>query len=167
MPEAPSQPINVRITPIWHDMRKSQNHLLDGVLQDAPVTIRFTGRGVFGSIPLGDITESAPEPERRTKDGDQLSIEGTLLGIEQSETGTYSSVVRADGNVFGRGPRRHYGQGGELATWMGQGVGTIKKEGAVSYRGAVYYQSASPAWVRLNSVAAIFEYTRAQLWEWK
>jgi len=84
---------------------------------------------------------------------------GTPLGIEQSETGTYSSVVRADGNVFGRGPRRHYGQG---------------EDGAVSYRGAVYYQSASPAWVRLNSVAAIFEYeadaqgnTRAQLWEWK
>jgi len=66
------------------------------------------------------------------------------------------------------------GKGGELATWMGQGVGTIKKDGAVSYRGAVYYQSASPAWTRLNSVAAIFEYevdaqgnTRAQLWEWK
>ncbi len=66
------------------------------------------------------------------------------------------------------------GKGGELATWMGQGVGTIKKDGAVSYRGAVYYQSSSLAWVRLNSVAAIFEFevdvqgnTRAQLWEWK
>jgi hypothetical protein len=27
MPEAPSPPINVRMTPIWHDIRKSQNHL--------------------------------------------------------------------------------------------------------------------------------------------
>jgi hypothetical protein len=66
------------------------------------------------------------------------------------------------------------GKEGDLGTWTGQGVGTIKKDGAVSYRGAVYYQSSSARWSRLNSVAAIFEYevdtqgnTRSQLWEWK
>jgi hypothetical protein len=66
------------------------------------------------------------------------------------------------------------GKSGELATWVGQGVGTIKKEGGVSYRGAVYYQTSTPAWTRLNSVASIFEYdldtqgnSRLQLWEWK
>ncbi len=44
----------------------------------------------------------------------------------------------------------------------------------VSHRGAVYYQSASPKWTRLNSVAGVFEYevdaqgnTRSQLYEWK
>jgi len=38
----------------------------------------------------------------------------------------------------------------------------------------VYFQTSAPAWSRLNSVAAIFEYevdaqgnSRAQLWEWK
>jgi hypothetical protein len=66
------------------------------------------------------------------------------------------------------------GKGGELATWIGHGVGTIKKDGSVSYRGAVYYQTSTAAWLRLNSVAAIFEHdvdaqggARAQLWEWK
>ena len=66
------------------------------------------------------------------------------------------------------------GKDGDLATWVGQGVGTIKKDGSVSYRGAVYYQTSSARWMRLNSVAAIFEYevdgegnTRAQFWEWK
>jgi len=66
------------------------------------------------------------------------------------------------------------GEEGNLATWIGQGVGTIKKGGAISYRGAVYYQSSSARWSRLNSVAAIFEYEvdgqgncRSQLWEWK
>ena len=50
------------------------------------------------------------------------------------------------------------GKEGDWATFIGQGVGTIKKDGAVSYRGAVYYQSSSPKWSRLNSVAAIFEH---------
>ena len=63
---------------------------------------------------------------------------------------------------------------GDVATSVGQGVGTIGKAGAVSYRGAVYYHSSSPRWSRLNTVAAIFEYevdaegnSRSTLWEWK
>jgi hypothetical protein len=66
------------------------------------------------------------------------------------------------------------GKGGEAATWTGQGVGTMKKDGSVSYRGALYYQTASPAWSRLNSISVVFEYevdpqgnTKGQLWEWK
>ena len=66
------------------------------------------------------------------------------------------------------------GKDGEMATWVGQGVGMIKKDGAVSYRGAVYYQTTSQRWARLNSVAGIFEHevdaqgtARAQIWEWK
>ena len=99
---------------------------------------------------------------------------GRLLGVEETETGTYWSVVRPDGSLYGEGQSIIMGKGGEMATWVGQGVGTIKKDGGVSYRGAVYYQTSVPAWSRLNSVAAIFEYevdaqgsSRSQLWEWK
>lgn len=53
-------------------------------------------------------------------------------------------------------------------------MGTIKKDGSVSYRGAVYYQTAAPTWLRLNSVAAIFEFdvdaqgnSKSEIWEWK
>ncbi|HVT45828.1 MAG TPA: hypothetical protein VMT00_15725 [Thermoanaerobaculia bacterium] len=99
---------------------------------------------------------------------------GKLLGIESSETGTYTSVLRRDGTLFGEGQGLLMGKGGEVATWIGQGVGTIQKDGSISYRGAVYYQTESKAWSSLNSVAAIFEYevdaegsTRAQLWAWK
>ncbi len=103
-----------------------------------------------------------------------FEAQGTLLNVEESETGTYWSVVRPDGTLFGEGQGIIMGKGGELATWVGQGVGTIKKDGAVSYRGAIYYQTSSPAWTRLNGVAAIFEFdvdqqggSRSQLWEWK
>jgi hypothetical protein len=97
-----------------------------------------------------------------------------LLGVEATDTGTYWSVVRPDGTLYGEGQGIVMGKEGDLATWIGQGVGTIKKDGAISFRGAVYYQSSSAKWSRLNSVAAIFEYevdaqgnTRSQLWEWK
>lgn len=115
-----------------------------------------------------------PSRGRGPKMETSFEASGKLLGVEESETGTYASVVRPDGTLFGEGQGIVMGKGGELATWTGQGVGTIQKGGAVSYRGAVYYQTTAPSWARLNSVAAIFEYevdaggnTRAQLWEWK
>jgi hypothetical protein len=123
---------------------------------------RVTGRRVLPSAGGGPKMETSFEAM------------GKLLGIEVKEVGTYWSVVRPDGTLFGEGQGIMMGKGGEAATWVGQGVGTIKKDGAVSYRGAVYYQTSTPAWVRLNSVAAIFEFevdaqgsSTAQLWEWK
>jgi hypothetical protein len=99
---------------------------------------------------------------------------GKLLGVSETSRATYTSAVRPDGTLYGEGQGIVMGEGGEMATWIGQGVGTLKKGGAVSYRGAVYYQSSSPKWSRLNNVAAVFEYevdakgnTKSQLWEWK
>jgi hypothetical protein len=115
-----------------------------------------------------------PNPGGGAKMETSFESTGKLLNVEQNETGTYWSVVRPDGTLFGEGQGIIMGKGGELATWVGQGVGTIKKDGGVSYRGALYYQTSAPAWTRLNSVAAIFEYdvdaqgkSRSQLWEWK
>jgi hypothetical protein len=115
-----------------------------------------------------------PNPGGGAKMETSFEASGKLLNVEQTETGTYSSVVRPEGTLFGEGQGIIMGKGGELATWVGQGVGTIKKDGGVSYRGALYYQSSSPAWARLNSIAAVFEYdvdsqgnSRSQLWEWK
>jgi len=125
---------------------------------------------------LGKVTARRVLPNPGGGPKMETSFEGTgkLLDVEESETGTYGSVVRPDGTLFGEGQGIIMGKGGELATWVGQGVGAIKQDGGVSYRGAVYYQTSAPAWARLNSVAGIFEYdvdaqgnSRSQLWEWK
>lgn len=99
---------------------------------------------------------------------------GTILGVNETVTATYWSHVRADGTLYGEGQGVVMGEDGSMATWVGQGVGTLKKGGAVSYRGAVYYSSSSPRWARLNNVAGVFEYevdadgnTKGELWEWK
>ncbi len=85
-------------------------------------------------------------------------LSGNLVGVDATETSTYCTVVRPDGTLFGEGQGIAMGQDGELATWVGQGVGTIGEAGAARFRGAVYYHSSSPRWSRLNSVATIFEY---------
>jgi hypothetical protein len=99
---------------------------------------------------------------------------GSLLGVGESETATYTAVVRPDGFLQGEGQGVVMSKEGDVATWTGQGVGSFKKDGALSYRGAIYVQTASPKWARLNGIAVVYEYevdaqgnTRSQLFEWK
>jgi hypothetical protein len=100
---------------------------------------------------------------------------GTLLGAHVNDMGTYISVTRPDGTLFGDGQGVTMTEDGEMATWRGQGVGRFTgRGGAVSYRGAVYFQTTSERLARLNSMAVVFEYesdesgkTTAKDYEWK
>ena len=103
-----------------------------------------------------------------------FAAEGTMLGVNYRDIGTYESVIRADGTIFGNGQGVVIGGGGEMATWKGQGVGTFTKDGGVEFRGAVYFSTVSPVWQQLNKVAAVFEYsekaddtTQLETWEWR
>jgi len=115
-----------------------------------------------------------PNPGGGPKMETSFQSAGTILGAQATDIGTYWSVVRPDGTLYGEGQGVIMGKGGEMATWVGQGVGTIKKDGGVSYRGAIYYQTATPAWSRLNTVAGVFEFevdgqgnSKSENWEWK
>jgi hypothetical protein len=99
---------------------------------------------------------------------------GKLLGQPANNMGTYWSGPRPDGSLYGEGQGVVILQDGEMATWKGQGVGKIQPNGAVSYRGAVYYSTASAKLARLNNVAVVFEFNvepdgsiRTKGWEWK
>ena len=89
--------------------------------------------------------------------------------------GTYRSVARAEGMLHGEGQGVTMTKDGEMASWTGQGVGRFMGRGeAVSFRGALYYQTASSKLARLNSIVVVFEFevdengnTHAKLWEWK
>ncbi|HET9177674.1 MAG TPA: hypothetical protein VFQ24_04870 [Terriglobia bacterium] len=106
----------------------------------------------------------------------EVSVESTgkLLGFDVMEVVTYWSESRPDGTLYGEGHGVIVGADGNNATWKGQGVGRFGDGGAVSYRGAIYYSTASPNLARLNTVAAVFEFdadaegnTRSKFWEWK
>jgi hypothetical protein len=103
-----------------------------------------------------------------------FQAEGSILGVGHRTTDTYTSTMRPDGSLIGSGQGVVMNAEGGAASWVGQGVGRIGKDGSVTYRGAIFYQTAFSKWVRLNSVAAVFEYdvdsqgnTKAQIWEWK
>jgi hypothetical protein len=115
-----------------------------------------------------------PNPGGPPKMETTFQQSGTLLGVATTETGTYSAVLRPDGTLFGEGQGIVMSADGDAASWVGQGVGTLKKDGAVSFRGALYTQTASPKWARLNTYAEVYEFevdaqgnTRGQVFEWK
>jgi hypothetical protein len=99
---------------------------------------------------------------------------GKVFGMDVNDFGTYVSAPRPDGTLYGEGQGVTMTKDGDMATWKGQGVGRFVGGGAVSYRGSLYFNSASPKLARLNSVAVVFEYevdasgnTHTQMWEWK
>lgn len=99
---------------------------------------------------------------------------GHMLGVATTGFGTYQSVVRPDGSMFGEGQGGMATPDGELITWKGSGVGKFGQAGAVSYRGMLFYQTTSHTLARLNNMCAAFEYevdttgnTISKVWEWK
>ena len=106
----------------------------------------------------------------------EVSFEGKgqVLGVDAVEIGTYTSAVRSDGTLYGDGKGVVMTAEGDSLPWKGSGVGTFGERGAVSYRGAVFYQSTSPKFSRLSAVAGVFEFnvdeagnTHSKTWEWK
>ena len=100
--------------------------------------------------------------------------EGNLLGVATKNIISYVSQLRPDGTLFREGQGVVMGKDGDMATWKGQGVGVFQENGAITYRGAIYYQSASTRFERLNSIACVYEYavnaegnTSAKLYEWR
>ena len=126
---------------------------------------------VTGKIVLRRVLAAGPSAART--ESTQRGT-GTLLGVDYREMSTYESELRPDGTLFGSGHGMYMGNGGEMATWIGQGVGTLTKGGGVTFRGALYIYSTSPTWQRLNAVASVFEYEvdaddnyKGTLTEWK
>lgn len=100
---------------------------------------------------------------------------GKILGVEVTDMGTYWSVARAVGGLYGEGQGVIMTKDGEMAAWTGQGVGRFTGRGSAhSFRGAIYYQTTSAKLARLNNIAVVFEYetdengnTHGKFWEWK
>ena len=106
----------------------------------------------------------------------EISFEdsGKMFDVPVTGMGTYTSVIRADGSVFGSGQGLSMTDEGEAVTWTGTGVGHFGPGGSVSYRGMLFLQTTSKKLARLHNACAAFEYevgangsTKSTLWEWK
>jgi hypothetical protein len=125
----------------------------------------------------GQITGMRVLPDEGAGPKVEVSFQasGTLLGAHVNNMGTYLSVTRPDGTLFGEGQGITLTDDGEAAAWRGQGVGRFTGHGtAVAYRGAIYFQTTSQRLARLNGIAVVFEYesdesgkTTDKTYEWK
>ncbi len=123
-----------------------------------------------------DINGEGPKIE--TTFSADAKIKGT---IDINELGTYSSVVRPGGILYGEGQGLYTAKdgSGEMATWKGYGIGRFTGPTGggvrVSYRGSLFYRTNSTGKLSfLNNLVAVFEYeadesgnTAAKVWEWK
>jgi len=123
----------------------------------------------------GQVTGTRVLPDEGAGPKVEMSIEesGTLLGVPVSEMCTLVSVIRPDGTLFAHGQGVATTDDGEMAPWQGQGAGRFTGHGASSWRGAIYFQTASEKLEQLNGIAVVFELeidesgkTASKFYEW-
>jgi hypothetical protein len=71
-------------------------------------------------------------------------MEGKYKGIIDTDIGTYWSLLRPGGVMYGEGhgivKSKENGQT-EMATWTGQGIGRFSGPGRISFRGSLFFQT--------------------------
>lgn len=125
---------------------------------------------------LGQITGQRVLPTENGAPVVETTVEshGTLLGEQITDIATYRAVGRPDGTMRGEGQGVIMSESGDLITWTAQGVGHFTGRGtAMSWRGAVYFSTASEKFARLNRAPGIFEdetdesgKSETKIWEW-
>src|SRR5439155_12987545 len=60
-----------------------------------------------------------PNPGGGPKMESSFAASGKLLGVDETETGTYWAAVRPDGTLYGEGQGIIMGKEGDVATWVG------------------------------------------------
>jgi hypothetical protein len=121
----------------------------------------------------GKVTGTRVLPDGKVESSDQSS--GTILGIESNSVTTWWGTARPDGSWWGEGQGIITTKEGDVVSLRGQGVGRPTGRGlGASWRGAVYFQTASPKLARLNSAASVYEFevdengnSHGKFWEWK
>ncbi|GAA3018515.1 MULTISPECIES: hypothetical protein [unclassified Kitasatospora] len=106
----------------------------------------------------------------------EVSIKGTgsYYGTAVSTIATYESELRSDGSLFGEGQGVDMTADGQGVGWHGSGIGHFTDGGGTSFRGAIFFSTASPALERLNGVVGVFEFETdaggkitGKFYEWK
>lgn len=125
----------------------------------------------------GKITSIRVLPYGGTSPKMEVSFQdsGQFLGVETTGVGTYTSTLTPNGVFNGAGQGVVTTKDGETLMWTGTGVGKPSGKGlAAKWRGALFFQTSSARFAKLNEIATVFEYevdengnTASKLWEWK
>jgi hypothetical protein len=84
---------------------------------------------------------------------------GTFCDVDVTEIVTYWATPRMDGTFYGGADGMIVTADTQSAIYTGNGVGSMKGDNlAARWRGALYYQSFSPAFAKLSTVTVVFEF---------
>jgi len=99
---------------------------------------------------------------------------GAMFGVPTTGIGSYTSVIQPDGSLHGTGQGLITTNDGESITWTGTGNGRFGPGGSISYRGMLFFRTASQKLARVHNSCGAFEYdvaadgtTVSKVWEWK
>src|SRR5919198_3944435 len=135
---------------------------------------KITGQRVLDTVGGQGEEEVAALPKIETTFSADAKLKGT---ISITDTGTYWSIIRPGGRLYGEGQGSYMTKdgSGETATWTGYGIGHLAAGGRVSYRGSLFFRTNLTGKMSfLNNIVGVFEYevdesgnTAAKVWEWK
>jgi hypothetical protein len=114
-------------------------------------------------------------PEKGPKVETSFELSGTMCGVASTLMGTYWSTVRPDGTLYGECQGLIMTKDGDVGTWTAAGAGRFTGKGsAVSFRGAIYFQTVPQKLASLTQVAVLYEWeidehgnASTPFWEWK
>ena len=104
-----------------------------------------------------------------------FEAQGTMLGEQGTDIGTYTMYERVGGQIYGEGQGILMTATGEGAIWKGHGVGTPTPDGSVKFAFSVAYQAdPNGKLAALNGCLVIGEHTAGMdgsvettVYEWK
>ena len=102
-----------------------------------------------------------------------FSAEGIYRTIAVTDLGTYLTIPRSAGALYGQGQGVLTTADGQIATWVAQGLGRFTAPRVIRFRGSVIYHTDSSGTLAfINNIVAVFEYevneignTSARNWE--
>ena len=103
-----------------------------------------------------------------------FSAEGTYRLIDVTDLGTYWTISRTGGALYGEGQGLLTTTDGQIVTWTARGLGRFTAPRTVWFRGSTFYQTDSTGSLAfINNLMAVFEFevndvgnTSARNWEW-
>ncbi len=98
---------------------------------------------------------------------------GKLLDVDVTDIGSFWTIFKEDGGLYGEGQGIFFTNDGEIVSWNAQGVGKMKGK-AAEWRGSAFFNTTSEKLASLNNIVGLFEYSIDQeghtidkLYEWK
>ena len=79
-------------------------------------------------------------------------------GTDGTEIGTYCTIYRPEGVLYGEGQGIITSKEGEIATWTGSGIGRFTGQGKIRFHGPLFYRTLSTGKLAfLNNLVGVYK----------